>query len=473
MSIRLKPGQEEHFSREREILEHSFFLMNESGTGEGKTYTTCKLIQHYGFASALVICPATICEIWDRMRKMYGIPIVSIISYQSLCSRRGSQPTHGYLKRIDNDDDTTSYEVLPKYTDLVAKGMMLIFDEAQYAKNDTLTSNSISVLARYISRNPGQSRVVLLSATPFDKMEQVNHLFKTIGLYSLKNGLFIQPIIDLANKYDATTTEMLLQNASRDRGSKGIDMISLCYQLYINVIRRFVCTAMISPNKSVRVNFYAKLPYGIDTQYVEAVNELHNAVASRRNRTACAPILSKIQTLKMYAVIRLTEKKLQTPPRRDKIIIFASYLEAIRFAADKLAQWNPLVITGEIRDMKKRHNMIASFQSPSSSHRLLIINSAVGSVGLSLDDTHGKWPRTAYVMPDYNIMRMHQIAGRIDRINTRSCGEVYVIYGQGPVREVSILNSLSRKTTVLIDTQPDHVRGGIIYPGDYPDITEA
>ena len=468
--IKLKPRQEECFAREFQIFKHSFFALNESGTGEGKTYTTCKMIKAAEFPAAIILCPGMMCNDWTVMQKRYNIPIISIMSYGTLCSKRGSQPTHGFLKRTDYEDSTTTFEVLPAYLDLVKAGVLIVIDEAQYAKNNTHTARAVAAMARPISRNPGSSRIMLLSATPFDKIEQVTHLFKTLGLHNTSHGLYIQPIIDMAHRYDKDTTDAVLKESHTP---KGIDVTNLCYQLYINVIRKFVCTAMISSNKSVRINFYAKLPNGIDADYNRAVLELHNAVASRRSCTSCATILNEIQRLKMHAVIRLTEEKLREPPRRTKVIIFASYLDPINFAAEKLAHWNPLVITGAVKNKERRHEMIQMFQTPSASCRLLIINSSIGSVGLSLDDTNGMWPRVSYVMPDYNIMRIHQTAGRTDRINTRSKSYVYVVYGKGEVREMSILNALSRKTDVLIDTQPDHVNGGIVYPGDYPEEHES
>lgn len=127
----------------------------------GKTYVTLK----FGFR-LLIICPIIAQDVWRRTAAEYGVPVLDIISYQSLRSQTGRQPKHGFLNRHDNNTEGGIHQVnfspTRSYLDLVDQGIMVVCDEIQNIKNNSAQYKACNALIRPIIEGGGRSRFGLL-----------------------------------------------------------------------------------------------------------------------------------------------------------------------------------------------------------------------------------------------------------------------------------------------------------------------
>ncbi len=114
------------------------------------------------------------------------------------------------------------------------------------------------------------------------------------------------------------------------------------------------------------------------------------------------------------------------------------------------------VVTGATSS-KLRAEAFDSFQSDDKdSAKLIIANTKVISLGVSLDDQTGVYPRYALASPSYMAIDQHQFIRRFYRKNTKSEVNVYFVYSDekradssGKLLEEKLLNSISVKSDII------------------------
>jgi hypothetical protein len=164
-----------------------------SAMGSGKSFTSSYISLHspLKFKHVIVIGPLSIKSDWEIKKSFYGVPLHSFISYCSLRSVKGkNELSHGLLSRIDSyrqmtfdgqkhNIDVVEFFSTEKYKKLVEEGLLLIIDEIQNIKNINSQFkackqliNEIVGLCDYTSPPKNNSRVILLSGTPFGQDSQ-------------------------------------------------------------------------------------------------------------------------------------------------------------------------------------------------------------------------------------------------------------------------------------------------------------
>ena len=119
----------------------------------------------------------------------------------------------------------------------------------------------------------------------------------------------------------------------------------------------------------------------------------------------------------------------------------------------------------------ERWETIQKFQRGDSEYRLLVVNVAVASSGIDLDDKEGGYPRVMYVSPMYNPLTLHQLGHRVMRMNTRSDAAMYMVYGGDRGLDEGMLNTLARKALVMKETTREQEQ--ILFPGEYERYVEV
>jgi hypothetical protein len=152
--------------------------------------------------------------------------------------------------------------------------------------------------------------------------------------------------------------------------------------------------------------------------------------------------------------------------------IFVNFTDNIHKIAELLADYNPVVVWGDIKK-EKRQILFDRFQAPNLDYRVIIGNLKICSTGIDLDDKDGRFPRYAYACPNYTILDLHQLTRRFVRLDTKSDASFRFFYGKIAKKETSILSALLRKTAVLKDTLETQVGEGVKFPGDYEEEVEA
>jgi hypothetical protein len=487
--LRLEENQIEHFQRVEQILLKYPYYIDTSLQGSGKSYIVTALALKYGFSLG-IICPRITVSVWSQLETKYNLDVKFIVPYQKLRSISGKQPKHGLLTR--NDSDTLTFSPTEKFLSLISEGLLLIFDEIQYIKNDNDQYKACQALTSACLSMGGLTRIGLLSGTPFDKEECAVNLARVLGLissetlYTYRRDLLelkllgAQELIDNCRQFDSLATQKILRSYPLDHKN----VIGLCYRLYLSVIKPKIVSSMPPPRidseKDIKNGYYkiseegsSKLEQAIrDLQRAARYNPITKIVDQRGvNWRAITYSHMNIEFTKIEIFLRLVRERFAAEPNA-KQIIYVNYVESIKTLSDGLKEFHPAIMYGATPE-KERINIIEMFNQDTNDLRLLIANIKVGGVGISLDDKIGNRPRYTYISPTYSILDLHQAIYRTHRHGTKSKATIRFVYGQVSVRETSILNALARKATVLqevLDVQREY---GILFPGEFKDEFEV
>lgn len=502
-AIVLKEKQIPHFNKLCDNIMRSHGYIDGSVMGAGKTYVSCAIAQRYNL-SLLVICPVTVTGVWRDVSSGYGIPVVDIIGFEKLRSTKNHQPTHGLLTRfdgpahIDNDQENpgsggtktkASFTVTPYFLEWVDAGILLVVDECQRIKNDTDQNRACKALTAAICDRTSPSRFGLLSGSPFDKEEHAINVMKVMGFiredkmynydrtskkYELTGAL---RLISVCNLYSPEITRVL----STPRIKNAVDVTKLCYQLFLQVLKPRMMSAMPSPvidTPMTAINGYYDLNDQQANGLTRAINQLKNAARysdrtgrvdlSNANLGAITNALMGIEKHKLPILVRKARETLEAAP--GKVILYLSYTSSIDHLASELQDFAPLILHGKVAQ-KQRNFVIEKFRDDPDS-RLMIANIKVGGVGISLHDTVGDQPRTTFLIPNYSVIDLHQAAYRTYRMGTKSKVDIVFVYGNLKLKESNILDALARKTAVLKDNLEQQVEEEVLFPGDYPEWIE-
>ncbi|CAH6418237.1 Hypothetical protein HVR_LOCUS105 [uncultured virus] len=488
--LTLMPWQVNWAQRAHNILLRNHGYIDTSRMRSGKTYVNLWLAKQFGFR-LLIVCPVIAIDVWRRTAAEYGVEVIDVISYQSLRSQKGHQPKHGYLDRHDNVTEGGIHQIhftaTRAYTNLVNQGIMVICDEIQNIKNNSAQYKACNALIRPIITAGGRSRFGLLSGTPFDKEEHAVNLLKLIG-YIRAHRLYnyiretkelvlegIQELIDACRFIDNNETERVLAEIPLVRGK----MNHLCYSLYTRVVKESISGAMAAPTDitgtfDVKNGFY-NMTAGRGEELRAAIDELAAAVRFNE-RTGTAEIRADNIGAVTTALVHIENAKgddfarvateILMQDKRNKVIISVNYTSTIEGIRNLMLFFNPLILNGQVPAQKRAPIVRAFNENPDA--RLLIMNTSVGGVGISLYAPGQGSPRFMLMSPSYKLLEVTQAAARVYGPGMDTDAVVRMFYGKGNGGlETNILTAMARKTQVLKGTLDDIVKRDLILPGDY------
>jgi hypothetical protein len=494
--IVLRPWQTAWAHRAYQIMLRNHGYIDTSKMGSGKTYVLLWLAKQFGFP-LIIICPVIMIDIWRKTAAEYSVPVINIIGYQALRSQTNQQPKHGLLTRHDNITEggthQISFQPTPAYLELVANGVMIVCDEMQNIKNNSAQYKACNALLRPIISAGGTSRFALLSGTPFDKLEHAVNLLRLIG-YIRAHRLYnyitetrelilegMQELIDACMFINAEETGRILAEIPLIKSK----MNQLAYELYTRVVKQNISGAMPTPTTiqgrfDIKNGFF-NMTDAATERLREAINDLGRATRFNErtgtvdmrgnNLGAITTALVHIENAKVETFARVATSILMANPT-SKVIISLNYISTIEEIATLMIFFNPLILTGSV-PAAKRPGIIDRFNTDPT-YRLLIMNTQVGGVGISLHDTVGNAPRFMLISPSYKMIEIAQSAARIHRDGTISDATVRMIYGNlDDAHEDRILEAMARKSQILKGTLEMDINPDLILPGDYPAEREA
>lgn len=493
--LKLREYQVDWAARAEEILYQRNGYIDTSLMGAGKTIIPIYLAKKFGL-SIITICPVNVVPVWQKTCAKYSVKLVTALSYQELRSVKGAQPKHGLLNRQDNLSgrglNKLSFSPTQAYFDLLARGVLLIFDEFQNIKNNSSQYKACSTLLHTLLQTGGTSRYGLLSATPIDKEEQAINLLRLIGyitsqrLYSIdrySKSIILegaQEAIDIAMSMDPEATRAIVDEFTMNKAL----VKRIPFELYTTVIKRFISGAMPAPTtiegeNDIKNGFFnitgnnAALLTDAVGQLATAVNyqrETNSAELTQNNVGAVTKALVMIENAKAFDMARIATKILMSVPN-SKVIISVNYTGTITELQDLLSPYHPLILAGSIA-RKKRTQAVDSFNTDPK-HRVLIMNTAVGGVGISLHDTVGDSPRYMLISPSYKIQNDVQATHRHRRDGTKSKTTTRMFYGNNDVGiETRILTALATKSIVMERSINTETNKDLILPVHYPSERE-
>jgi len=489
----LRPHQEEHFSKVCSILSKYYYYLDGSEPGTGKTHVACKVAKRLGLP-ILVVCPSVAKITWLQAFQMYGMHYWNIqntgpiITYETFRSTKGCQPKHGLLARSDTEESPSFFPTMA-LAHIIRNGVFLVFDECQKIKNNNVAHKAIRAVIGFLMGGAGGqtvvSRAAFLSGTILDKEAQAIDFMRMTGfihhraLYIKVGGEVrlegIEELHTWARRIDPIATEDFIA-ANQVQGSRA-KATSYAFQLFRQVIRPHIMSIMPKviqrdttgrpiARLDIKNGFYL-LEQEEDLQYQDAVNELAGAVRfnartgdvdqPQNSIGAVTKALMHIQISKISLATRLIRQALNETYVdahgaicHNKVILYADYYEVIDRIKAELASYNPLELSGRVKDTI-RPNVISAFNANTGDFRVLIAHPVVGGMSINLQDMTGQWRRKMFIMPGYRINELHQASLRTYRDGT--IGDVYVrfIFGltQQGNTELSILNALARKGKVM------------------------
>ncbi|MDC3332851.1 hypothetical protein OAV62_01275 [bacterium] len=281
--------------------------------------------------------------------------------------------------------------------------MFVVCDEFHMLKNNTNRSRAVQ---RFLHSLPENSKSLFLSATPYDKKSCEGNIR---NLYRAATGLddfhlamssmdFVPNVkLSVSNRY------YKLDTASQGICQDGIDTLHRIYRL--------------------RSRDVPPPPSSIAKLITIGTRDIHQACTN--------------------TVIRVAKQTLDRDPTK-KVIIVGKFHITFDQIQDELSAYGVVRMDGK---SKGRDQLIATFQESSTKNRVFVTSAQVGGVGVNLDDQDGSFPRTMIILPSYDGIDFVQCIGRIHRANTKSSGEVFVVYPKD--MGSPILKNLTRKLKTM------------------------
>jgi hypothetical protein len=490
-------------------------FLNTGRLGSGKTFLGLWLAQYYN-APLIVIGPTGLRSTWVNNAKRYGITLLDYISYASLRSVNGKQPGHGLLHRSDEkksyysskkgkdiEEDLITFTPTKKLKDLIENGALFIFDEIQNAKNITAQFYACGTIGRAIHQFGGKSRYLLLSGSPLDKVEHIYTLLYFMNIIDNVNlrekGKYtvdVDQIIAKARQVDNNATEQALADKTSFTEYDNQRDQEIVYKVFLYVYKpRFINgmnLQIVGVPYDVRNGFYF-ISKDFYNNWRQAIRDLESIAGMNVNGVTTINIreytlvAQKIElniaydiALRAYYHLMLNDK--------CKLIIYMNYLEAINIVQNLLINFNALALNGSISKIEERDKIVDYFNDPHSNVRVLVANTIVGGVGLSLHDTatnvEDQRPRIMYIAPNYNIQGVYQATGRIIRQGMTSPSIVRIFYGHTiyqkydnknaeTLPEMKIYNALARKSKITYMMLDSHSLAGLKMPANYDFVMEG
>lgn len=497
----IRPRQVEHLRRIIKILSSFYFYIDGSKMGTGKTFIAAAVAIYFKLP-VIVICPKAARKTWSDVLTTYGISQYDlpetggIITYDTLRSRKGCQPSHGLLVREDSKDGVRFYATT-LFNEIVRNRVFLIFDESQKLKNTSDQYKAAKALIQQFYVVGGNSRFALLSGSIIDKPEQAINILRMVGFIKSRN-LYTKPgrgqirldgVEDLHNwaRYinKQATDNFIITHPFKSTREGSVNYV---FQLFIEVIRPGIMSIMPAGDTSGYVdikNGYYVLEKEDEEKYKVALVNLARAVKynphtetvirDQKSMGAVTNALRSIQEAKMKAMVRKALEALNKEMYNEngqrltpKVALFADYYSVIDFLLKQLAQYNPVEVTGRLDEYTRNYN-IELFQQHNANVCLLIGNPLACGISINLHDTSGLFPRIVYIMPGYRINDLHQTTGRFDRDGLIGIAYIRFFYGLSGSRETSILSAELNKGKIL---QTTHIEQGAKFPNQYEDDYE-
>ena len=496
-TIDLRPNQVASFARTTSILDNHHAVINVGVPGTGKTFENMKWIQNLLSAfrdektdvprmRLMVVVPSdTVGDVWRSLAQASGVSIIRIITYTALGTLKKGMSA--LLKEVttsepdtDNDSDEEkktkkskkkTFRTTKAWKKELDSGLFLVFDEAHNLKNDSNQSRAAIALCEPIFES--SSRFALLSGSLFDKESLSEQFFKIIGAMKAKKAITrgdkigtsdltgLKEVVKYCKGLDKEKTKALVEQHGLQKDTHK----QLMYELFLTVVLQAIGTASSPPvieSKKDAANGMYILAEKSTERLKKAVKELASAArvdeetGERTGKKGIAlkkitKALEKIESIKIPLFISRAKSVLSTN-ENAKVIITLNYLKDVDDIAEALedAGYKVLIATGEV-DGTERSNIIEKFQRHNNKYRVIICTRVFG-VGVSLHDKSegGIFPRTILISPDYNLISIYQTSLRVYRDGTTSTATIRIIYARDS-KELNVLNSLAKKSMVVID----------------------
>lgn len=437
------------------------FTLDKSPMGSGKSYTTIKLYKKLKLPHIFIICPPNGVEKWDSICRQFQVR-ATVVSYHKLTVGKNK-----YITKRKLEDGSYKYTPSGHLTRLLSEGTFLVFDEIQIGKKKSTCMYKMikSITSDIFKYNRTLTKGIFLSTTPYSTMNEMLNISKLMGYikdadilcvkdktrrYKTENILYIHKIVH--KLYDKHTLEIhspILVGYKLKKWSDVAYKIKWLYYDYVRLVMDKTFRMNHGGNEVVKEITWNPLKLKYKKEYFnntdigdyEVKNNVHGILY--HDISMFTRIRIRLNQLKCNLIQHTIHKHLLTSTN-SKIILVMNYKTSLLSLSDSLSEWNPLILDGNTRKSHK-NTIITKFNTRSLEHRVLICNFATINGGIDLDDKCGKFPRTMYIIPNYDVISMIQCTGRIYRLDTLSVPTIRFVTFDNLENDISLLKVLNDK----------------------------
>lgn len=471
------PDQVNSIDRILSILETSSYCTLIAPTGTGKTFMSL------GACMALNLEPFCIGPVNSEgnirivMREYFRGLDDNSITYGKISNKK-EDSTHNNFMNYSRRKNR--FIVEKHFLDKVEKGICLIVDEVQLTKNyDTDTAEAIAEIVKPILENHmngGRSRVIFMSATPFDVIDQVASFLHIVGIFKynftttnktkkqiLKQMEDLIELVNLACDRDEEDTRLknkLLKNLNT---SNAFEMVGRLYKIVWN----YICVDVKGFNPPYPCNFY-DLQLDVSDKYkrkelLKNLGILSDMNSGKKNKNGSqknlTQILSTIELCLLEDIKKIVLKKLKTGARCMLTLNYnslpksrkddARFIELFDYFENEGYEAN--YITGSVKD---RMGIAQRFRECKDD--ILLINTVAGSTAINCQNTScpDKETWVFILCTTYSAVGAIQAVGRNIRLGGvgKSVNTVYVwphVEGDTRGSMDGVYNAMVKKSGVV------------------------
>ncbi len=468
---KLESHQPEHIMNFLKLFDTYTCGMDYSETGAGKTFTTCAIAYMLSL-SIFVICDKSVISTWIEVAEYYGVKIVHIQTFQGFSNKNTK---HGYLKY---NKDTQRFSGTQQLDTLLISGILIVIDECDKCKNKTATtdsivtlSNRVHVMNKYIEEQgwSRKSKVIAISAYPFEDEKHVMNISRILGFtkdekdWYYKDKTVTPPKISRGfmklcefPEFKDSVNPHVYNMVKRGKYFHMYQMKTYVYDFF-NVIKpKIFCSMPPRESKTTVSNIFLDATEEEEQKALEgyqimqdAVNNLNDDLQNKIDIAGFMRGIIIVQRVKAYPILREALVRLSSD-NKCKVILFLPNLDMIAalYVEFMKCGYMPLRMTGG-DSIKTRKCVIDLFGEDNGDYRIFLTNTQVSSKGINLDDKYGDRKRIVYITPQYRFLNILQAFGRVDRCNTKSNSDIYMVYLNAIRGELDMLNALNRKNQVV------------------------
>jgi SNF2 family DNA or RNA helicase len=405
---------------------HEIALFDEQGLGKTKIVidALCSSMKNSEIEGVLVVSPMSLLYNWELevTKHSFLIPVVL----------KGTEREKRYKFLTGANFYITNYEAVIAELERIkrfcrSRKVAIVLDESARMKDPTTkTAQSLFKLRPYSAK-----RIIItgtpVANKPIDLWSQFFFLdggallggdFKEFkSRFNEKNPFYSESLTELKN----TVTEHSIRRCKDE-------VLELPEKKFINIY-------VTLKGKQLELYSQLKEELRIEIQDMEGntiIDEAENILKKllRLTQIASNPVLVDKGYKEVPAKFSALEGLLKDLTMKDeKVIVWTSFIDNIIILKNKLKQYKPLIIYGDI-PVRDRADAVKAFQE-SEKNRIMIANPSAAREGLTLTRANN----AIYVDRNFNLVDYLQSQDRIHRISqTKEC-KIFKILAKGTIDE--------------------------------------
>jgi superfamily II DNA or RNA helicase len=408
----LYQNQKIHVENLRKSLEKYSRVLDTSETGTGKTYTSVFVCKQENLIP-FIICPKIVIYNWKKVLNNAEIKKYFITSYEKFHNLKYHDEQnieHEFKlikkKKIKKDNENIiSYEYDESVDIEDNKNKIIIYDEVHKCKNiNTINSKILLELTKIKN-----IKLLLLSATLLDRHTYFIHVGYVLKIYdSVQKGrMWLNNII---KKYG--------------HGNEAYGIFMSINNIYASRMKLIDCLG----DNIFQNDIYTRCEKMDSWELIEKEYENINIIVKQlQENKKKANVLSRIlfcrqqiELLKIPTFIKLTNEYIENG---NSVVIFVNFTQTLLNLATELN--TDCICYGGISEVLINKNINDFVENKK---RVIICNIKKSTIGISLHDTIGNFPRISLISPTWSAIELLQAFGRIYRSGIKSHSKQYILF---------------------------------------------